>query len=107
MKRTGQTKQRRRAQPQDLQPETTAAAVFSDRLLRVSVVVETAAGLWLVPRAAGGWQRRQRLTMTPEARAERLTPARDVAAAWLGCPEGDGDKTECETAPPTSARPTG
>jgi hypothetical protein len=104
---TKRTRQRPDAQPQDLQPEPTAAAVFSDRLLRVSVVVETAAGLWLVPKTAGGWQRRARLIMTPEARTERLTVAGDISPGWLGIPEGDGGKNGCETAPPTNERPTG
>lgn len=104
---TKRTKQRPDAQPLDAQPETTAAAVFFDRLLRATVVVETAAGWWLVPRTAGGWQRRQRLTMTKAARLERLTPARDVAPAWLGIPEGGGAENGCETAPPTHERPTG
>jgi hypothetical protein len=62
---TKRTRQRPDAQPQDLQPEPTAAAVFSDRLLRVSVVVEHGGQLWIVPRTAGGWQRRHRLIMTP------------------------------------------
>ena len=58
--------------------------IYADKLLRASVVVETDAGLWIVPRAAGGWQRRQRLNMTPAAQAERLRPASGVTAEWLG-----------------------
>ncbi len=61
--------------------------IYSDRLLRISVVVENDAGLWIVPRAAGGWQRRQRLNMTPQAQAERLRPARGIDLAWLGIPD--------------------
>lgn len=58
--------------------------IFRDASLRVSVVVETGGELWLVPRRPGGWSSRQRLAMTDAARAERLTPARDVQPDWLG-----------------------
>jgi hypothetical protein len=59
--------------------------VYHDALLQASVVVETAANtLWLVPCVQGGWNRRERLVLSTEARAERLTLARDVDPAWLG-----------------------
>jgi len=61
-----------------------APVIYSDALLPVCVVVEADGELWLVPRRPGGWSSRQRLTMTPEARQQRLTPARDATAAWLG-----------------------
>jgi hypothetical protein len=58
--------------------------IYRDALLRVLLVVEHAGGWWLVPRRPGGWASRQRLQMTPKARAERLRVARDVDAGWLG-----------------------
>jgi hypothetical protein len=58
--------------------------IFRDTLLRSSVVVEHADAMWLVPRVPSGWQRRQRLTLTPAARSKRLKPGRDVDAGWLG-----------------------
>lgn len=93
--------------PQALRDDRTAAVVYSDRLLRASVVVETAGGLWIVPRTPGGWQRRQRLTMTPEARADRLKTAGNIAADWLGIPEGGGVKNGCENCVRVNDRPTG
>ena len=63
---------------------STGVRIYSDALLRVTVVVELDGVLWLVPKTANGWQRRQRLNMTPEVRTERLTPARLIDAAWLG-----------------------
>ena len=70
--------------------------VYQDKLLRRSVVVEDQAGLWLVPRSSDGWRRRLRLTLTAEARAERLKPAKDIDAAALGVPS-DKD-TEADAA---------
>jgi hypothetical protein len=101
------TRRRLDTQPQALRDDPTAARVYWDRLLRASVVVEAAGGLWIVPRTPGGWQRRQRLTMTPEARADRLKPARNIAADWLGIPEDGADKTECENRPRMNDRPSG
>lgn len=63
---------------------TPAAVVYSDALLRVSVVVETGGELWLCPCRPGGWSSRQRLEMTDAARSERLRPAHDVTPGWLG-----------------------
>ena len=60
--------------------------ILRDSLLRASVVVDDGSELWLVPRAPEGWRRRQRLSMTPEARQKRLTPVRGVDHAWLGIP---------------------
>lgn len=61
--------------------------IYVDRLLRSSVVVEDQDGtLYLVPRSQGGWHRRVRLTLTPEKRADRLTPARRIDPGWLGIP---------------------
>ena len=60
--------------------------IYSDALLRVTVVVELGGVLWLVPKSANGWQRRQRLNMAAVARADGLTPARYISAAWLGIP---------------------
>jgi len=65
-----------------------APTIFHDRLLQASVVVELAGALWLVPRVQGGWARRTRLMMTPEATASRLTPA-DIKPAWLGITSGE------------------
>lgn len=74
--------------------------IYSDRLLRASVVVDHGGQLWLVPRAADGWRRRQRLTMNEAARSERLTPAKGIDAAWLGIPE----ETEPQDCPRTNER---
>lgn len=68
------------------QPE--APTIFRDRLLQASCVVELAGVLWLVPRSPGGWARRTRLALTPEATASRLTPAADIKPAWLGITGG-------------------
>ena len=76
-----------------------APVIFTDALLRTLLVVEHAGGLWLVPRRPGGWSSCQRLTMTDAARAERLTPARDVTPAWLGIDGGNG----CEVSTVASA----
>ena len=78
---------------------------YTDRLLRSSVVVEDQGGLWLVPRSQGGWQRRQRLTLSPEARVERLSPARGIDLAWLGIAQ-DGPKPimKAEPAPVETRR---
>lgn len=59
-------------------------AVYSDALLRRLLVVEHRGELWLVPRRPGGWSARSKVTMTDAARAQRLTPARDVEPGWLG-----------------------
>ena len=66
------------------------AVVYRDTLLRVMLVVEHGGQLWLVPRRHGGWANRQRLTMTDAARSERLRPARDVDAGWLGIGSENG-----------------
>lgn len=58
--------------------------VYRDRLLRACLVVETAGRLWLVPNSADGWQRRLPLTMTADARNDRLKPARDADLSFLG-----------------------
>jgi len=58
--------------------------IFTDALLRVTVVVELGGEWWLVPKSANGWARRQRLNMTPAAQTERLRPARGISPAWLG-----------------------
>ncbi len=102
---TSRTRRRPDAEPQALQPDPTAPVVYSDRLLRASVVVETAGGLWIVPRTAGGWQRRGRLTMTDAARQDRLRVAGDISPGWLGIPEDGADENECETDAPTNERP--
>ena len=65
---------------------TNGVRIYSDALLRVCVVVELGGQWWLVPRSRDGWQRRQRLTLTPEVRLDRLTPAKHIDAAWLGVP---------------------
>jgi len=57
--------------------------IFNDDLLRTLLVVEHQGELYLCPRWPGGWSSRQRLTMTPAARQQRLTPARDSTPAWL------------------------
>jgi hypothetical protein len=64
--------------------------VYRDRLLRVSLVVETAGGLWIVPNSADGWKRRLPLTMTADARRDRLKPARDADLSFLGIPTEGG-----------------
>lgn len=68
---------------------TNQVNVYTDSLLRASLVVETAGQLWLVPRSRNGWSRRHKLTMTPAAKRERLRPARGVTADWLGVPQDD------------------
>lgn len=73
--------------------------VYLDTLRQVTVVVETPDGLWLVPRRQGGWAGRQKLTLTAEAKAERLMPARDVTPAWLGADAG----RRCEISTEASA----
>jgi hypothetical protein len=64
--------------------------VYRDRLLRACLVVETAGKLWLVPNSADGWQRRLPLTMTTDARRDRLTPARNADLSFLGIPATAG-----------------
>jgi hypothetical protein len=56
-------------------------------LWRACLVVETAGKLWLVPNSPDGWKRRLPLTMTTDARRDRLTPARGADLALLGIPE--------------------
>jgi len=60
--------------------------VFRDRLVRASLVVETAGKLWLVPNSADGWKRRLPLTLTAAARKDRLTPAPGADLSFLGTP---------------------
>ena len=60
--------------------------VYRDRLLRASLVVETAGKLWLVPNSPDGWKRRLPLALTPDARKERLMPAPDADLPFLGIP---------------------
>lgn len=67
--------------------------IYSDTLLRVTVVVELGGVWWLVPRSRNGWQRRQRLSMTPAVRLDRLTPATHIDAAWLGM-QGENEPQE-------------
>jgi hypothetical protein len=61
-------------------------AVYSDKLLRASLVVECGGKLWLIPKWQGGWQRRLPLAMTSEARHQRLTPAPAADLSALGIP---------------------
>jgi len=77
--------------------------IYLDRLLRASVVVEHGGELWIVPRRPGGWASRQPLTMTPEAQAERLRPARSISPGWLGI----STSNQREDGPTTNERPTG
>ena len=60
--------------------------VFRDRLLHASLVVETAGKLWLVPNSPDGWKRRLPLALAPDARRDRLTPARGADLSFLGIP---------------------
>ena len=60
--------------------------IYTDAMLKVTVVVEVDGVLYLVPKSKDGWQRRQRLNMAAVARADGLTPARYISAAWLGIP---------------------
>lgn len=62
------------------------ATVYRDSLLSRLLVVQHGGQLWLVPPRPGGWSARMPLTLTAEARAERLRPAKEVTAAWLGVP---------------------
>jgi hypothetical protein len=83
-----------------LQPHGDAPAViYHDALLRGLLVVEYGGQLWLVPRQPGGWSARSPVTMTAVARQQRLTPARDVTAGWLGIDAGNG----CEASTVASA----
>ncbi len=61
--------------------------VHHDRLLQSLLVVQHDDTLHLVPNVEGGWARRFRITMTEEAKRDRLRPAQDVDPAWLGCPQ--------------------
>lgn len=74
--------------PQEPDPRATRTdgptAIYRDSALRVLLVVEHGGALWLVPRRPDGWSNRSSVTMTHEARAERLRPARDVTLDWLG-----------------------
>ena len=70
--------------------------IYSDALLRVTVVVELGGVWWLVPRSRDGWHRRQRLTLTPEVRLERLTPAAGISPEWLGVTVGPARDEESE-----------
>ena len=63
-----------------------AFTVYRDKLARASLVVEFGRRLWLVARTPGGWARRALLTMTNEARTERLTPAPRADGELLGLP---------------------
>lgn len=65
---------------------TNGVRVYRDRLLRRFLVVETAGKLWLVPNSPDGWKRRLPLALAPDARTERLTPARDADLFFLGIP---------------------
>lgn len=65
-------------------PADSPTVIYSDVLLRTLIVVERDGQLWLCPMRAGGWASRQRLQMTEEARAQRLRPATDIDAGWLG-----------------------
>ncbi len=89
-------KKRERPMPTATDP---APVIYRDALLHVLLVVERDGQLWLCPRRPGGWSSRQRLTMTTEARQQRLTPARDVTPAWLGI---DAEK-RCEISTETNA----
>lgn len=60
--------------------------VYRDKLLRVLLVVDHGGELWLVPRRPGGWSDRSKITMTAQARALRLKPARGIDPAELGIP---------------------
>lgn len=58
--------------------------IYRDSLLSASsLVVDHDGHLWIVPNVAGGWERRLPLTLSPEARADRLIVV-DVGPAWLG-----------------------
>ncbi len=65
------------------------ATVYHDSLLNRLLVVAHGGQLWLVPPRQGGWSARMPLTLTAEARAERLRPAKGVAAEWLGIRTAD------------------
>jgi len=68
---------------------TNDVEIFTDALMRSSLVVQDGGGqLWIVPRCRDGWRRRHKLTLTSEARSERLRPAK-VDRTWLVIPEHD------------------
>lgn len=73
--------------------------IYSDALLRVTVVVEVDGDWWLVPKSRDGWSRRQRLRLTPSARLERLRPARHIDAAWLCIPSASTTPEEASKRP--------
>lgn len=58
--------------------------IFTDSLLRATVVVEAGGQWYLVPKSANGWKRRQRLNITAAVRLERLRSARHISPEWLG-----------------------
>ena len=64
-------------------------SIYEDSLLRASLVVELDRRLWMVPKAENGWHHRLPLTLSPEAKAERLRPARGITAGWLGIREAE------------------
>ncbi|MBC8868435.1 MAG: hypothetical protein H8E44_03415 [Planctomycetes bacterium] len=64
--------------------KTGGVEIFTDSLLRVTVVVEAGGQWYLVPKSANGWKRRQRLHLSPLTELQRLQPARGISPAWLG-----------------------
>nr|HPM84339.1 hypothetical protein [Candidatus Anammoximicrobium sp.] len=65
-------------------PAPSPTMIYYDTARHLTEAVEHAGQLWLVPHRPGGWAARQRLTLTDEARQERLRPARDIDPGWLG-----------------------
>lgn len=71
--------------------------IYLDSALRVMLVVQHGGSLWLVPRKRDGWSSRSSATMTDAAKAERLRPARDIDARWLGIgAPADREPRDCD-----------
>ena len=84
--------------------------IFTDNLMRATVVVKAYGVLWLCPKCQGGWARRQRLHLSPLVELERLTPAAGISPEWLGVPRldaGEGQRTDAEFHPRNKKRRVG
>ena len=81
--------------------------IFTDALMRATIVVKVDGVLWLVPKSANGWSRRQRLNMSPLVELERLRPALGITPEWLGV-QGTLTQGACarESTPTGHARDT-
>lgn len=70
--------------------------IYHDRLMSACVVVRFEGRLWQVPNCERGWYRRLPLNLSLEVQANRLTPAKDVDAEWLGIEQEIASETGCD-----------